>query len=95
MPEKVQCLVILLVGRHFIFLAKPDCNLELLASKHNLNIRCPREVVLAVRGQHIEFTAHNTSHLHVINFIIRLLLVIISENEKKCKKINDIININV
>jgi hypothetical protein len=48
-----------------------------------LHIRCPREVVLTMRGQHLEFTAHNTSHLHVINFIVRLLLVIISEDEKK------------
>jgi hypothetical protein len=53
-----------------------------------LHIRCPREVVLTMRGQHLEFTAHNTSHLHVINFIVRLLLVIISEDEKNRKKAN-------
>jgi hypothetical protein len=56
-PRKMQCLVILLVGGYFIFLDKPDCSFELLAPKHNLHIRCPREVVLAKRGQHLKFAA--------------------------------------
>jgi hypothetical protein len=79
--QKEQCLVILLTGGHFIFLAKPDCSFELLVTKHNLHIRYSREVVMAMRGQHLELTTHNTDHLHVINSIIRLLFVTISENE--------------
>jgi hypothetical protein len=40
--QKEQCLVILLTGGHFIFLAKPDCSFELLVTKHNLHIRYSR-----------------------------------------------------
>ena len=65
-PERIKCLVILFRrGLGVIQSANPNSRAELPGSKHNLDIGCLRQIVLAMLGQLLELPVRDASHLNV------------------------------